>query len=87
MSSNTSTTDDKPKLPLPGPTGSAWHDVPTCAGWWWSNVMEQWSEWLSAAPRDRVIADAGPWWGPWKPNEKLSDWPTPASAQPKKEQP
>jgi hypothetical protein len=51
------------------PVGSAgWHDAPTCAGWWWSDVMEQWSQWEGAGnAADQLTEAAAPWWGPWMP--------------------
>ena len=50
--------------PEPTTTG-AWQETPTCAGWWWSDFIKDWSRW-NGVPKEHIAQTKlyGPWWGP-----------------------
>ena len=70
MSLNTDKLNGLSMSPSRGAADSAgWHDAPTCAGWWWSDVLEQWSKWATAGNAADIMSEAAaPWWGPWIPS-------------------
>ena len=49
------------ELDQPACDAPAWHDVPTCAGWWWNRNCTTRVETLDLPP---WITNNGPWFGP-----------------------